>query len=208
MKVYIGPYKESISIFKIVSFTFGRFIKDEDKLDAITTWVEKSPIGKFVKWCNQNIDRKISVKIHDYDTWGLDYTLSPIIHPLLVQLQATKQGSPIVDDEDVPEHIRSTMAGPKENSWDTDEFFHDRWDWVLAEMIWAFDQIRDGNWEEQYHTGTSDWIWSKESETGFSEIKQGPNHTHKADYKGIRKHSERIRNGTKLFGKYYSGLWD
>lgn len=208
MKVYISPYRDSVSIFSIVSATFGRFIKDEDKLDAITIWIEKSPIGKFIKWCSQNTDPKIFVKLHDYDTWSMDYTLSHIIHPMLLQLQATKQGSPIVDDEDVPEHIRSTMAKPKEESWDTDEFFHDRWDWVLAEMIWAFDQIRDDKWEKQYHTGNVDIVWSKENEKGFSQMSYGPNHTYKADYEAIRKHSARINNGTRLFGKYYAGLWD
>jgi acetylornithine/succinyldiaminopimelate/putrescine aminotransferase len=39
---------------------------------------------------------------------------------MLKQLQETKHGAPLVDDEDVPEHLRSTTAPPRENEWDVD----------------------------------------------------------------------------------------
>jgi hypothetical protein len=80
--------------------------------------------------------RKISIKLDKYDTWNMDNTLSLIILPMLKQLKETKHGSSFVDNIDAPEHLK---APPKENDRDTDEFFHARWDWVMDEMIWAFE---------------------------------------------------------------------
>ena len=87
--------------------------------------------------------RKINIRIDKYDTWSMDSTLALIIHPMLIQLKQTKHGSPWIDDEDVPEELRSTSAPPKENEWDTDDNHHARWDWVLDEMIWAFETHLD-----------------------------------------------------------------
>jgi hypothetical protein len=90
--------------------------------------------------------RKISIKLDKYDTWNMDHTLSLIILPMLKQLKETKHGSPFVDDIDVPEHLRSFNAAPKENDWDTDEFFFARWDWVMDEMIWTFETHIEDNY--------------------------------------------------------------
>jgi hypothetical protein len=69
----------------------------------------------------------------------MDHTLAHIILPMLKQLKETKKGDPFTDDEDVPPELRSTNAKIKKNEWDTDEFHNDRWDWILDEMIYAFD---------------------------------------------------------------------
>lgn len=127
-------------------------------------------------------NRKIDIKIDRYDTWSMDYTLAHIIHPMLVQLKETQQGSPWVDDEDVPEHLRSIAAPPKENEWDTDELFFDRWEWVLDEMIWAFDHKKNDEWKDEYYENKNyDELWKVE---------------------------DRMRNAFRLFGKYFENLWD
>ena len=51
----------------------------------------------------------------------MDHTLAMIIVPMLKQLKETKHGAPFVDDEDVPEELKSTSAPAKENDWDTDD---------------------------------------------------------------------------------------
>jgi hypothetical protein len=51
----------------------------------------------------------------------MDHTLSHIVLPMLKQLKKDKHGSPLVDDEDVPEELRSTSAPAKENDWDIDD---------------------------------------------------------------------------------------
>ena len=101
----------------------------------------KVNLGRFPK--NINGKRKISVKIEPFDTWSMDHSLAYIIHPMLLQLKKTKHSSPSVDDEDVPEELRSTSAPTKEYEYDIDAFHHGRWEWVLDEMIWAFEKIID-----------------------------------------------------------------
>lgn len=147
-------------------------------------------IGKFPghwPWSNWLYDKfgyspeqKIKVHIDPWDTWSMDYTLAPIILPMLVQLKAEKHGSPNVDDEDVPEHLRSTSAPPKENEWDTDDNWHKRWDWVMDEMIYSFDC-----------KANKDEVYMRIDDRSEQEKEQ-----------------KRISNGFRLFGKYYEGLWD
>ena len=135
-------------------------------------------------------------------------TLAPIILPMLRQLNDTKHGSPFVDDEDVPEELRSTSAPPKKDEYDTDDNHHLRWEWALGEMIWAFEQKCRNDWESDYTTGEYDWKFEKDEESGYSTMVEGPNHTAVTDWDGRKKHQERMSNGFRLFGKYYEALWD
>ena len=117
---------------------------------------------------------------------------------MLKQLKATKHGSPHVDDFDTPQHLWSTQAKPLENEWDVDEFHHDRWDYVLQEMIWAFEQQLDDQGEQQFYQHSEDKTLS------FDErIKQI-----KVDEAGLNHWQHRKTNGFRLFGKYYQALWD
>jgi len=129
-------------------------------------------------------EQKVVVHIDKWDTWSMDHTLAPIILPMLKQLKETKHGSPNVDNEDVPINLRA----PEEDVLkyktlgETDPDFFKRWDWVLDEMIYAFDC--KVNKEEVYMR---------------FDIK---------DRRGMEKEQERISNGFRLFGKYYESLWD
>lgn len=125
-------------------------------------------------------NRALRVEIEPFDTWSMDHTLAHIILPMLIQLKDTKHGAPNVDDEDVPERLRSTNAEPKENEWDTDSNWFDRWDWALDEMIYAFD----------CKANKDDVIMRFK------------------DQKKIIEEQARIDNGFRLFGKYYENLWD
>ena len=152
-------------------------------------------------------NRALRIEIEPFDTWSMDHTLAHIILPMLKQLKETKHGSPFVDDKDVPEHLRSTSAPPKENDWDLDSNCHKRWDWVLDEMIFAFDSKVNDGWEEQFETGESDLQWKK-LEDGNYQMIRGPNDTKEYDWEGRKMYQERISNGFRLFGKYYENLWD
>lgn len=188
----------------------------------------KVTLGKFPKKING--ERKISIKIDPYDTWSTDHTLALIIHPLLVQLQKTKHGAPLVDDDDVPEELKSTSAPPKKHEYDTDDNHHKRWDWILDEMIWAFAQKLDDKASDQFHSGHHDIRWrkvnikgepvddktyefgehidKKEEEGVYYEMVKGPNDTHVFDKEGYDAWQARKSNGFKLFGKYFEALWD
>ncbi len=223
MKVYISKYRYHwYSPYKMLEKIL--FWKDWENIDYDTPWVEKwsdrlTPVAKAIQAVLDFIHPRVEyVKIDYWDSWSMDHTLSLIILPMLRQLKATKQGSPFVDDEDVPEELKSTSAPPKVNEWDTDDNHHKRWEYVLDEMIFAFEHKLDDTWQDKFYSGESDWQWKKLDETvynpvtkkveGLSQMVEGPNHTFKCDYEGMKVVQDRIKNGFRLFGKYYEGLWD
>ena len=245
MKIYISKYRDHwVSPYTILNYMFfwtdwskcsrwklSQTLEDEaavskgEKSRYVESpeWVERwadrlEPISRAIQWIGQRIYPRIEyVKIDRWDTWSMDHTLGLIALPMLRQLQATKHGSPLVDDEDVPEHLRSTAAPAKENDWDTDGNHHARWDWVISEMIFAFEHRLDDSWEEEFRSGEIDWISVPVDADGnevpkgehrYYQMKDGPNHTYQCDYEGMKKVQERIDNGFRLFGKYYQALWD
>lgn len=129
----------------------------------------------------------------------MDHTLAYIIVPMLKQLHETKHGAPFVDDEDVPEHLRSTSAPPKENEWDTDENHFKRWDWVMEEMIWAFEVHNDDDAESKFYDN---------SEVDRKEDINNQIRKMKVDEEGLKAFMDRKQNAFRLFGKYYQALWD
>lgn len=237
MKVYIGPYKEWFGPYQLAEalcfwvketpdeygildkpewvHKFGEWlaygnIEPKAEVGEIHSFTkERSPtwLYRFLMWVDTLKKRKIKVRIDKYDTWSMDQTLAYIVLPMLKQLKETKHGSPHVDDEDVPENLRSTNAPPKENDWEIDDNHHARWDWVLDEMIFAFENKLDNSWEDQFRSGEIEFVFKK-LEDGNSQMLRGPNDTSKTDWDGIKKYQSRISNGFRLFGKYYEGLWD
>jgi hypothetical protein len=177
MKVTMGPYVGYIGPYQLANLLqyLGFSAQYCSKLGErwADTW-----LADFCEWIHAKRNRVVKVKIHKYDTWNLDHTLAIIILPLLKQLLATSHGSPLVENEDVPDELKlpnaNTLEG--EEAWERAE---ERWKWVLNEMIWAFTQIVD------------------ETE---DELDMNPEET-KAFY-------ARLDRGTTLFGKYYRKLWD
>ena len=165
---------------------------------------------RFMLWIQKVLpQRRIKVRIDSWDSWNMYTSLGYIVRPMLYQLKESKQGAPHVDDEDVPKSIRSTSAAPKENEYDIDENHFKRWDYILDEMIFAFESLYGGEnqyWETQFTTGEYDFKMKK-LESGHSEILKGPNHTVEVDLEGRKQYSDRIQNGFMLFGKYYTSLW-
>ena len=151
---------------------------------------------------------KVSVKIDKWDTWSMDNTLAHIIVPMLKQLKETKHGAPYVYPEDVPSELRPTkkeLTAYTKNG-DTDSKFFERWDWVMDEMIFAFES-KHVDWEEQFSSGDHDIVESTSAD-GLIEWTTGPNDTYEVDWDGRQAYQERITNGFKLFGKYFENLWD
>jgi len=223
MKVYIGPYSNYIGPYQIADMILFWKKKDlfSDNDDDLTfrfgTWLAEkkdgspSLLAKFCLWVDSKRKRKVEVKIDNYDTWNADQTLALIIVPLLHQLRHDKYGYCLVDDKDVPKHLRSTAAPElteeQKNTGQYDELAEARWNWVLDEMIWAFEQHADDNWEEQYYSGESDLKIVPSQDGQLSELVKGPNDTFKVDEKGKKAHLARMHRGRMLFAKYYSNLW-
>lgn len=206
MKVNIQPYINPLTTH-IIKCNYLEFMYGEDWYDVTEQdyiWTDHfvvtvlgaidycilRPINKFRK-------RKVEIKYHNYDTWGLDYTLSLIILPGLKQLKATNHGYAQVDSADLPTACLKDASG------------EEQWEWVMDEMIWAFNEIaNECPGEDAFYTGNSDINWTKLEGTDLSEMFHGPNHTFSIDTEGLNKYNERIQRGLTLFGKYYRNLWD
>lgn len=208
MKVYISPYRDHwippIKILQRVCFWHVIPTDDDDESPYDDPWIEKWTT-RLVPWCEKLrdfLDRVHPpiryVKIDRQDTWSMDHTMAHIIVPMLKQLRDTKQGSPLVDIEDVPEHLHPSEP-PGANNGYTDDTVHERWAWVINEMIWAFEQQLLDDSESQFydHSGVDQTAGIG---TQVSQVK--------ADWEGLHQHQARKTNGFRLFGKYYEGLWD
>ena len=149
MKIFIGNYINWWGPYQIVGL-LQKVGLSKNWCDKLGKWTNDTPICTFCNWIENKRKRKIQVRIDDYDTWSMDSTLAYIILPMLKQFKDTKYGSPDIDWHDIPEELRSTSAPKKENDWVVDEYWHERWDWVLDEMIWAFSQVNE-DWQDQYH---------------------------------------------------------
>lgn len=203
MKVYIGKFPKNYNIYFLSNILKKLGIKDETvetlEENYIEPFLKDTWFDKLLQWINTKNGQRIKVRIDPWDTWGMDYTLSHIIVPMLKQLKKTKHGAPFVDDDDVPDELKSTSAPPKEKQWDIDENHFKRWDYVLDEMIWAFEQKTLDDNESQF------FDHSEIDETQPFTTQMGKL---KVDREGLKKHKNRMDNGFRLFGKYYSSLWD
>jgi hypothetical protein len=220
MHVKIGKPTTWVGPYQIAEKLLWWLDKYEDpRVHEFGTWLATKRDGsetlltRVCQWIESKKKRQVYVRVDRYDTWSMDNTLAHIITPMLKQLQATKHGSPSVDDCDVPEQLQSTSAPPKENEWDTDANYFLRWDWVLSEMIFAFERKLDDSWQDKYRSGTIDFKtepceWDEAGNPTMYQMVTGPNDTYKCDYEGMQREQARISNGFRLFGKYYENLWD
>ena len=222
MKVYRSGYRNHwvspYTILKAVCF----WEKDDD----VFYNHEDVPGHKYDKWVNflnpfcvawqkflDFVHPEIKyVKIDRWDTWSMDHTLADIILPMLKQLQKDKHGAPHVDDKDVPMELQSWTSPPK-GEYDTDGHHFARWDYVLNEMIFAFDCKVDDSWSDKFSSGEFDkktvaCQWDENGKATMYQWIDGPNHTYKCDFDGMQEVQKRITNGFRLFGKYYEALWD
>ena len=153
--------------------------------------------------------KKCVVEIGYGDHWNADFTLAVIAAPLLKRVKENKQGAPCVDDEDVPEELRSTSCAPKENEWDTDENFFKRWDFAMDEMIFAMEEIANGNANEPSpYTKEGEMVFGEiDKTTGVGPISFEGYEETEDSRKAYIDYYDRIRNGCRLFGLHFTNLW-
>jgi len=174
------------------------------------------------RYKDDGTEREEHIVIHSYDTWNMDHTLALIILPMLKQLKTTKHGAPFVDMPDRPEHLQCYK---EPEDYDTDKFHFQAWDWVLNEMIWAFQHEVDDDWEDQFFDDTIEIKEIKTVGIGPCQLRMFPDefgemedyeayewirdeNTSRFDREGYNAYQKRITNGFRLFGKYYQSLWD
>ena len=215
MKVKIGNYLTYWGPYQIAELLMFWEPRDSVRTHEFGKWLagdeHETWLSKVCQWIYSKRKRTVKIKLDRWDTWNADDTLSLIILPVLKQLKQDKQGSAIVDPEDVPEDIRPPDG--VERLSDEDTTVQARWEWVLDEIIWTFEQLQpDYDWEAQYQSGEVDILWKPakidvDGDPELYEMVNGPKHTFTVDREATKKHQDRISNGLRLFGKYYQGLW-
>lgn len=202
MKVYIGKYVDRFRWGADLETWYYQKMFPEDHWDRDLedfTW-----FGKTFIWLTDQLqillnmtlnklqdkrDRKVVVRVDNYDTWNADHTLALIIYPVLKRLKEDKMGIPFVEAGDAPAELFEQRNDPN----DPDGFSEKAWEYVLDEMIWTFGQLADVDSDDEF----------------YKEI-PGSDHPfgkYELDKEGYDKREERIKNGLRLFGKYYRGLW-
>ena len=259
---WIGPYQ----IAEKIVFWANKYDDDDvwaRRAHKLGRWLAEdrkgndSWLAKLCQWIHKHLqnggERRVSVRIDPTDVYGADHTLALIIAPTLRMLKAKKNGSPHVDNGDLPAELKMSKRDKlifEQGHWNSDLManlkvteeqkdaintkYHAGWDWVLDEMIWAFEQHERGNWEDQFHTGEHDMLWQKVDLQGNAlgdpqpmgkrsrdddddeadgdrkylyQMVHGPNDTHVYDSEGAKAWSARMANGRRLFAKYYEALW-
>jgi hypothetical protein len=210
MKIYMNKPKDNwISPYTIIEKAmFWRKIDYDEPIVEFWNRV-LSPFCSVLFDIRQFFNRDIRyVKIDTWDAWSLEHTLSPIILPILKELKRIKHGAPHIDDEDVPPNLRANRdiryqgtVDPDLHkiSDDVDKKFFKRFDYVLDEMIWTFEQLSDWDNEGKFYDHTE----SRKIKDLNKSVRKL-----KVDRVGLKKHHARIDNGLRLFGKYYRTLWD
>jgi hypothetical protein len=223
MKIIIGPYTNWIGPYQIAEKILFWMDRDKDeRVHKFGEWLagsenDPSTLTKICRFIDSKKTRKEYIRIDKHDTWGMDHTLALIITPMLKQLRDTKHGAPSVDDEDVPDHIKSTSAPPKDNEWDIDGHHFLRWDWVLDEMIFSFESKLNDEWDKEFWTGEAGPVeWEETEKTFPNPLTNEEEKTYimkktgnlECNWTARQVKSDRIQNGFRLFGKYYQSLWD
>lgn len=148
MKVKIGKYLPYYSAYGM--FDFLEKIIGEDRYDRLSEGKLFTFIDKVLYKVSSLFDRKVYVKIHPWDTWSLDHTLALIIRPALIQLKETSHGYFIVDESDIPLYVQAQLKAWKKDNEDIHNLYYN---WVLDEMIWAFQQVLDDAFYTKYDEG-------------------------------------------------------
>lgn len=125
------------------------------------------------------------------DTWGLGSYLSEVIYGSLVHLNKHKHGYPSTLDPMTKDY----------------GFNQKRWDFILNEMIWAFEIAREIG-DTVYYLPTKDW--SQKTYNIYVDIaKKQTNYPDAPKHRVLTKaESKRYEQGMKYFIEYLPSLWD
>jgi len=147
MKVILGKYRAPVMCRLFTDYMnrthilgwpdeYSRYERFLEILEDSVQWVLDHTVNPF-----RRKEGYEYIRIDYWDTWSMDHTLAPIILPMLRQLVDTKHGAPNVDPQDVPDELKPTAVEllKYQKDGETDEKFFARWDYVMDEMIYAFD---------------------------------------------------------------------
>lgn len=162
---------------------------------------------------NPRAERKIQVRIDKTDTWDLFTTLAHIIHPALIAFKADTHSSANVDLADAPPEYHGTP-----DQYGSDDKVHERWQWALSEMIWAFERIIKQDEHEYMYTPYAPGerpekatvnVMQKGGGTKEVELLDANERLRIGKYDRVKAtaYQARVDRAFMLFGKYYQNLW-
>lgn len=147
-----------------------------------------------------------------YKLWNMDNTLAEIIYEWLVAFKKAPRNG-ILYSKTVD------LIAPREEPVDWEK--HDDTEWLLDELIWTFDIIRNGG---AMHSPEATALWDAESDKhdyslDFQKNENGDavfvSHMWENDEAGrdeyyavVKRVQERVDSGLKLFAEMFEGLWD
>ena len=183
MRVKIGPYKNWIGPYQIADWLQYIGVNEETRY-KIGGWLADTWVNSVSQWIYAKYDRKVKIRIDEYDTWNMDKTLAMIIVPMLIQLKKTTHGYP-------------------------PDLTEEEWNKILDKMIWSFREILEDDWESKYIYNYGKYHFEEREPINGEKMSEMVWDVEPViDIEGIRLHSERIDEGLMLFGKYYKNLWD
>lgn len=122
--------------------------------------------------------KKTKISVAKFDTYSVDETLATIAYPLLKKLKKYKKGTPI---SVYIKMFSSDDLRKEKKKW---KLADKEWNRIFDEIIWTMKEI-----SEDYPLGRT-FI----SEKGV-------------DRDGTNAYNNRITEGLKLFGEFFSDLW-
>jgi hypothetical protein len=219
MKLYIGNYVNFLGPYQIAEkllFWIPKYDENYNKSDTVHNFgkwlsVDKhgndSALTKLCSWYHSKEKRKVKIRIDPYDSWSAHNTASLILLPLFKQLKETNHSFGFIEDEDVPEALRSTMAPPKENEYVWDALASDRYSWVMDEILFAL-EADNSDWEDQFvHEHAELDFDDRPEDAGKTTVPLRWKNEGKYDWAGRAAYQKRIDNGFRLMGKYWQTLW-
>lgn len=192
----------------------------ETTVYKVIEMVQDTIINRYNRYLRSK--NRVHVKIDRWDLFSLDHTLSLIILPALQKFKEDDRVSFQVDDEDVPDNIKSTNSKPYDSSiGELDDFYFDRSKYIMDAMIYSFEKIVDDSWEHDFYSYPNDvrpefkFIAvdydgnevDEDEYEGEVMYKMDMNNRMNIDRDGINAINDKIDFGLKMFGKYYRGLW-
>jgi hypothetical protein len=179
MKIYIGPHRSWFGPYQLSAKILFWMNKDDNRIHKFGEWLAGDS-GKLLNLENVLNEDIQSSKLCKFLSW--------------IDSKKKRKVKVRID---------------KYDTWNVDGTLA----YIILPMLKQLQATKHGSPSGEY-----DWKW-KESETEYpneitgkmekcSQLYHGPNHTHVYDSEGAKKHTDRMDNGFKLFGKYYRSLWD
>lgn len=144
MKIFIGPYKKYWGPNQLSDLLKYVGVK-EYYYDKIGEFLSETWLDTFCEWIDKHRNRNIKIKIHNYDIWNLDHTLSLIILPSLKLLKEQKQGVPHLLEEEqkfIPEELRYKTEDYDKSGQIKYEILEKQWEYILEKIIKSFELMQ------------------------------------------------------------------